>query len=118
MFRDALPREGEVKIALPQSGNLVVHCDLPGKPAKVPINIQLHTFNELGWDGDFLRFHFAEQTIDNPGDAVFENLPPGKCAVERNQEVQTGPRAQLINFADRQLVDIESNKAAGGSLRT
>jgi hypothetical protein len=113
VFRDALPREGEVKIALPQSGNLVVHCDLPGKLAKVPVNIQLHTFNELGWDGDFLRFHFAEQTIDNPGDAVFENLPPGKCAVERNQMVQIGENAQLINLADRQLVDIESNKAAG-----
>jgi hypothetical protein len=112
VFRNGLPRDGDVKIVLPQSGNLTVHCDLPGKPQKVPLNIQVHTFNELGWDRDFLRFHFADQTVDNPGNAVFENLPPGKCAVERNQLVQTGERAQLINLADRQLVDIESNKAA------
>ena len=112
VFRNGLPNDGEVKIVLPQSGNLTVHCDLPGKPQKVPLNIQVHTFNELGWDSDFLRFHFADQTVENPGDAVFENLPPGKCAVERNQLVQTGERSQLINLADRQLVDIESNKAA------
>ena len=113
VFRNGLPRDGDVKIVLPQSGNLTVHCDLPGKPQKVPLNVQVHTFDELGWDGDFLRFHFADQTVDNPGDAVFENLPPGKCAVERNQMVQFGERSQLINVADRQLVDIESNKAAG-----
>ena len=113
VFRKDLPDSDKLKITLPQSGNLTIQCDLPGKPEKQPVMIHVRPFDQIGLDTDALRFHCAEHTAANPGMTVFENPPPGRCYVERNQLVQTGEHAQLINFADRQLVDIRSNQAAG-----
>jgi RNA polymerase sigma factor (sigma-70 family) len=108
--RKSLPRGDNVVIKLPPAGSLALHCDLPGKPPKQPVLIQLQTFDDVDWHIDRLRFHSAFFSAKNPGETVFEHLPPGRYSVERNQEVPVGEGQMLMNLADRQLAKVESDK--------
>jgi thiol-disulfide isomerase/thioredoxin len=110
--RDKLAGKDKVEIKLPAPGSLAIDCDLPGKPAKQPVNIELRTLDGVTWNIDMLRFHFGSNFVKNPGETIFEHLPPGKYAIQRNQETRTGEREMLITLADRQLVEIESNQRA------
>ena len=110
--RDKLTDGEKVEIKLPPSGSLAIDCDLPGKSAKQPVNIELRTFDDVNWNADVLRFHFGSFSVKNPGETVFEHLPPGKYAIQRNQETKTGDQEMLIGLADRKLVEVESNKRA------
>jgi hypothetical protein len=110
--REQIDAMDKVEVELPASGELAIDCDLPGKPAKQPVNIELRTQDGVTWNADMLRFHVASTFAKNPGETLFEHLPPGKYAVQRNQETRTGPHEMLITFADRQLVEVESNQRA------
>ncbi len=104
---NSLAAPSKVEIKLPQSGELAIECDLPGKPPSQPVNIELKSFDGVHWNGDMLRFHVASTFMKNPGETVFEHLPPGQYSVQRNQSTKTGPSAYLITMADRQLVAVE-----------
>ena len=93
--RKSLPRGNEIEIKLPPSGGIAINCNLPGKAAKQPLIIELRTFDGVGWDIDVLRFLHGERTVPNPGETVFERLPPGIYAVERDQQVRTGNSIQM-----------------------
>ena len=110
--REKLPATGDVEIKLPPSGSLAIACDLPGKPAKQSVNIELKTLDGQHWNGDVLRFHFSTHSIKNPGETVFEHLTPGQYTVKRDQSTRTGEREQLITLADCQLVKVEANERA------
>jgi RNA polymerase sigma factor (sigma-70 family) len=112
MARKSLTRDGPVEIKLPPAGSIAIHCDLPGKPAKQPVMIQLRTWDGVDWDTDVLRFHMSSYSVTNPGETVFEHLPPGKYAVEREQETPSGNRSVLLTAADRQLVKVEPEQRA------
>ncbi len=114
--REKLPVKSDVEIKLPESGNLVITCDLPGKPAEQPIHIELKSLDGEHWNGDVLRFDFGSYSIKNPGETVFEHLTPGQYAVQRNQSTRTGEREELITFADRQLVKVVANDRARVSI--
>ncbi|MEI8379593.1 MAG: TlpA disulfide reductase family protein [Planctomycetota bacterium] len=110
--RNSLPQGDNVEIKLPQPGTLAVQCELPGKPNKLLVDIGLKTFDGVTWDKDILRFHMASFSLVNPGETVFEHLPPGQYSVERKIETKMNSSAVLQTAADRQLVKIESAKRA------
>jgi RNA polymerase sigma factor (sigma-70 family) len=110
--RKSLARGDELDIRLPPSGSVAVHCDLPGKAAKQPVMIVLRTFDGVEWDADALRFHEGMFSVPNPGETVFEHLPPAVYSVERGEKVQTGSNHVLLNLADRQLTKVEANQRA------
>ncbi len=101
-----------VGIRLPASGSLSIQCDLPRKPATLPIHIQLRTFDGINWNTDVLGYHWGNYSIKNPGESVFDNLPPARYSVERVEETQTGDRRILMTPSERQLVDVVSNECA------
>lgn len=110
--RDSLKRVDDVEIRLPEAGSLAVRCDFPGKPPKQPVMIELKTFDGVAWNTDCLRFHFSSFSLVNPGETVFEHLPPGQYAVQRDVETRTGSNTVLQTGADRRLVEIESARRA------
>jgi beta-lactamase regulating signal transducer with metallopeptidase domain/thiol-disulfide isomerase/thioredoxin/protocatechuate 3,4-dioxygenase beta subunit len=110
--RDQLAASGNVEIKLPAPGSIALEIDLPGKPAKQEVNINLRTLDGKDWEPDLLRYHFGSNTADNPGRTVFGHLPPGKYAVERNQSSKLDTSSSLITFADRQLATVEPNQQA------
>jgi len=110
--RKSLAQGDNVELKLPAAGSLAIHCDLPGKPPKLPVMIELKTFDGASWNTDSLRFHMSTFSLDNPGERLFEHLPPGQYSVQRFQETKTGPNSVLLTDADRQLVEIESEKRA------
>jgi beta-lactamase regulating signal transducer with metallopeptidase domain/thiol-disulfide isomerase/thioredoxin len=109
--RKSLAQGDHVEVKLPAAGSLAVHCDLPGKPPKLPVMISSKTFDHVTWNTDSLRFHMAGFSLDNPGEKLFEHLPPGQYAVQRYHETKISSRT-LMTDADRQLVEIESAKRA------
>jgi beta-lactamase regulating signal transducer with metallopeptidase domain/thiol-disulfide isomerase/thioredoxin len=109
--RKSLARDGTVEVTLPAAGSLAVQCDLPDKPPKLPVMLELKTFEGASAIGDSLRFHMSTFSLDNPGETLFEHLPPGQYAVQRYIETKTG-KATLLTDADRELVEIESAKRA------
>lgn len=110
--RKSLPQGNDVELKLPAAGSLAVHCDLPGKPSKLPVMIELTTFDGASRITDSLRFHMSSFSLQNPGEKLFEHLPPGQYAVQRYQQTKTGSNSVLETGADRQLVKIESAKRA------
>ena len=110
--RNSLGRAENFDIKLPAAGSLAVQCDMPGKPPKLPVMIELKTFDGVTWNTDSLRFHMSTFSLDNPGEKLFEHLPPGQYAVQRYQETKTSGNAVLMTGADRQLVTIDSAKRA------
>jgi RNA polymerase sigma factor (sigma-70 family) len=110
--RRTLPSVDKVEIKLPPSGSLAIHCDLPGKEAKQPVMIQLRSFDGKDWDTDALRFHPADFSATNPGETVFEHLPPGHYAVQRYLRTQMGQSSMFETGADRLLAKVEPNQRA------
>lgn len=108
----SLPATDNIEIRLPRSGSLAIHCDLPGKANPQPLQIELRTLDGVTWGGDLLRFGEHTNSVENPGQKVFEHLPPGWYAVERNQSLRVGERMMLMNMADRQLVEVKPNEQA------
>ncbi|HLN26310.1 MAG TPA: sigma-70 family RNA polymerase sigma factor [Gemmataceae bacterium] len=108
--RKNLKQDGYVEIKLPQAGSLAISCNLPGKAAKQPVNIELRTLDGTDWVTDVLRFHSGSFSVKNPGETVFEHLPPGQYAVAREQQTQTGKNTAELTDVDRQLAKVESNK--------
>lgn len=76
--RHSLIQAEIVEITLHESGGLTVQCDLPGKPAKQPVMIELKTFDGVAFNRDSLWFHSGSFSLANPGETVFEHLPPGE----------------------------------------
>jgi RNA polymerase sigma factor (sigma-70 family) len=105
--RKNLAQTDNVEIKLPASGSLTIRCDLPGKAPKQPVMIQLRSFDGVDWNTDSLRFHMSSFSVTNPGEKVFEHLPPGRYAVQRSIETRTGNNTVLMTDADRQLVKVE-----------
>jgi len=62
------------------------------------------------WEQDFLRFHSAVLSVDNPGERVLEHLPPGHYSAQRVITTQTESRSQLMTMGERQLFEVESGK--------
>ena len=108
--RKALTKPDDVLIQLPKPGRLVVHIDLPEKPRKLPVYIELRTFDDADWEPDRLRFHMSTFSVDNPGQRAFENLPPARYSVERANETPTGEHSILMTLCERKLVQVQSGK--------
>lgn len=110
--RKSLPQGDNIEIKLPVSGRLAIKCDLPGKAPKQPVEIESRTLQGMGWSKDILRFHFGSYSVANPGEAVFEHLPPGEYVAERFQKTPTGKNSVLNTNCDRQLAKVASNQRA------
>lgn len=110
--RKSLGPGGPVEIKLPASGSLAVQCNLPRKAGQQPVMIELRTFDGITWNNNVLRFHESNFSVPNPGERVFDHLPPAQYSVERFLQTPTGERSVLITGADRQLVKVGSNQRA------
>ncbi len=110
--RKDLPRGDNITVTLPESGILDVRCDLPGKAAEQPLNIQSQKLDGGEWNGDTLRLHFSSTHAKNPGESLFEHLPPGEYAVERFLEVPGAKNTTLLAGADQQLVQVAAKRHA------
>jgi RNA polymerase sigma factor (sigma-70 family) len=108
--RKSLPQGDNVQIKLPATGSLAIKCDLPGKAPKQPVNIESRTLEGVGWCDDILRFHFGSFSVANPGEKMFEHLPPGQYVVQRFQETPMG-RGALVTASDRQLAKVGPNQS-------
>jgi hypothetical protein len=108
--RKAFASADDVTITLPKPGSLTVHVDLPGKPAKQDMYIELRTFDGVDWEPDLVSANFA---VDNPGKRTYSELPPAHYTVERTAYTSLGPgRGKLMTPCERQLVLVESGKQA------
>jgi hypothetical protein len=114
--RKSLARGEDIEIKLPPSGSLAINCNLPGKAAKQPVMIVLRTFDGVEWDTDALRFHCGEVAVPNPGETVFEHLPPAVYSVERNEEVRTGSSSVSMNLATRPVTVVPAGQAVAGGV--
>ena len=112
--RNSLTHDGNLELKLPESGSLAVHCNLPDKPSKQLVNIERINNNR---DSDVLRFHFASCSVPNPGDRVFEHLPPGRYTLQCFFEPRKDDKSRTISAADLQLADVTPSARAVGSLR-
>jgi RNA polymerase sigma factor (sigma-70 family) len=110
--RKSLPQGDNVEIKLPVSGSLAIHCDLPSKAPKQPVEIESRILEGVGWSADVLRFHFSTFSVTNPGETVFEHLPPGQYVVQRYQQIPMGKNSTLACDCDRQLAKVASNHRA------
>lgn len=113
--RENLGEADNVEIRLPASGSLAVSANFPRQPSKLPVMIELKSFDGKTWNVDNLRFHEHSHSLKNPGETVFEHLPPGHYSVQRYIHTKTGGNSSLMSGADRQLVQIEA--AQRSSLR-
>jgi hypothetical protein len=50
--------------------------------------------------------------VANPGETVFEHLPPARYVVERVEETRMGERSINMTMCERQLVAVQSGKQA------
>ena len=109
--RKDLGKETRVEVKLPEAGRLAVNCDLPGKSPALPVMVELKSMDGKRQSPDVLRFHMSEFKLKNPGETVFEHLPPAEFTVQVQFETKTDPNTTLLSGADRQLVMVESGKA-------
>jgi beta-lactamase regulating signal transducer with metallopeptidase domain/thiol-disulfide isomerase/thioredoxin len=110
--RARLKQADHVDFTLPPAGSLAILADFPSKPPKLPVMIELKTFNGLDWNTDSLRFHMSSFSLTNPGATVFEHLPPGQYSIQRFEETRTDRNTVSMAGADRRLVTIEWAKRA------
>jgi beta-lactamase regulating signal transducer with metallopeptidase domain/thiol-disulfide isomerase/thioredoxin len=110
--RNSLKQADHVDITLPPAGSLAIRCNFPSKPPKLPVMIDLKTFDGIAWNTDSLRFHMSSFSLVNPGETVFDHLAPAQYSVQRFQETKTDRNSALMTGADRRLVKIESAKRA------
>jgi hypothetical protein len=111
--RKAFASADDVTITLPKPGSLTVHVDLPGKPAKQELYIELRTFDGVDWEPDLVAFQGSYFAVDNPGKRTYPNLPPAQYTVEREAYISMGlGRGTLGANCERQLVAVESGKQA------
>jgi thiol-disulfide isomerase/thioredoxin len=108
--RNRLQQADNVELKLPAAGTIAVQCDLPNKPSKMPVIIELTSFDGVTWHSDSLRFHMSSYSLVNPGEKVFEHLSPGHYAVQLYNEARTGANSRLLTDMDRQLVEVASEK--------
>jgi thiol-disulfide isomerase/thioredoxin len=109
--RKSLVQDGDVAIKLPSPVSILARCNLPGKAPRQPVLIQLQQLDGGDWDADSLRFHFSSSEVKNPGETLFEHLPPGRYVVERYQQTGTGRKVGMFN-CDRQLVSVGPGRPA------
>ena len=108
--RSRLQQADNVELKLPAAGTLAVQCDMPNKPSKMPVIIELTSFDGVTWNSDSLRFHMSSYSLVNPGEKVFEHLPPGHYAVQLYSEARTDANSTQLTDMDRQLVEVASEK--------
>jgi len=100
---NAAGKDSEFTIKLPAPGRLVVKYDIPGGDAKAKLFLQVNT-----WDSPLSRGIDDKPMplVANKGQVVLDNLPPGKCILDREKNIAWG-----TYFCDRRLLTIESGKA-------
>ena len=99
---NAAVKDSEFTIKLPAPGRLVVKYDIPGGDAKAKLSLQVNT-----WDSPLSRGIQCTYgpLVANKGQVVLDNLPPGKCYLDREKNI-----AWTTLFCDRRLLTIESGK--------
>jgi len=100
--KDAAAKDSEFTIKLPAPGRLVVKYDIPGGDAKAKLFLQVDT-----WDSPLSSGiqYTRGPLVANKGQVVLDNLPPGKCYLDREKNIAWG-----THFCDRRLLTIESSK--------
>ncbi|MHC5539755.1 M56 family metallopeptidase, partial [Singulisphaera rosea] len=110
--RSGLQQVDKVEVKLPPSSRLAIRSDFPNKPRKLPVMIELKSWDGSAWNADSLRFHMSFFSLNNPGETVFEHLPPGHYTVQRFEETKSSGNSVLMSGADRRLIQIEPAKRA------
>ena len=104
--RSGLQQADKVELRLPASGKLAVHCELPNKSSDLPVMIESLSFDNVTWKRDTLRFVSSSYSLINPGEKVFENLPPGQYAVQFFDESKIDSSSTRLTGMDRKLFEV------------
>jgi WD40 repeat protein len=107
---DAFATLDNVLIKLPAPGSLAVDFDLPQKPPKNELYIQTRPFDGSEREPDYLRFRGSSSSVENPGQKVFDHLPPARYSVEHMEFTPMGAHASLMTSCGRTLVSVEGGK--------
>ena len=111
--RKAFASADDVTITLPKPGSLTVHVDLPGKPAKQDMYIELRTFDGVDWEPDLVTFQGANFAVDNPGKRTSESFRRPTIRSSERLTLPWDPVAgNWMTECERQLVLVESGKQA------
>ena len=108
--RSGLQQAEKVELRLPASGTLAVQCELPNKTSELPVMIESQSFDGSTWKRDTLRFHMSSNSLVNPGEKVFEHLPPGQYVVQFFCETKTGSYSSQLTDMDRKMVAVTAEK--------
>jgi hypothetical protein len=100
--KDAAGKDSDFTIKLPAPGRLVVKYDIPGGDAKAKLFLQVNTWDSPISSG--IRCTFGP-LVANKGQVALDNLPPGKCYLDREKNIAWG-----TYFCDRRILTIESGK--------
>ncbi len=104
--RSGLQQADKIELKLPASGKLAVHCELPNKSSDLPVMIESLSFDNVTWKRDTLRFVSSSYSLINPGEKVFENLPPGQYAVQFFDESKIDSSSTRLTGMDRKIVQV------------
>ena len=106
--RSGLQQADKIELKLPASGTLAVHCELPNNSFALPVTIESLSFDGLTWKRDILIFDSSNYSLVNPGEKIFEQLPPGQYAVQFHEKSKTDRSSTPLIGMDRKLVEVTS----------
>ncbi|MFN7450593.1 MAG: M56 family metallopeptidase [Pirellula sp.] len=106
--RSDLKQADMIELKLPAAGKLAVHCELPNNSPELPVTIESLSFDGLTWKRDILIFDSSNYSLVNPGEKIFEQLPPGQYAVQFHEKSKTDRSSTPLIGMDRKLVEVTS----------
>ncbi len=112
LTRKDVPDGNDFVLTLPAPGELRIHAEIPGKPAKLEYWIVGRPPGRVDWGSDCVFCRGIE--VPNPGERVLPFLP-GQYAVERLHLTPTGIRTNLMSQSERRLLVLESGKRTDSS---
>ena len=112
LTRKEVPDANDFVLTLPAPGELRIHAEIPGKPAKLEYWIVGRPPGRVDWASDSVFCRGIE--VPNPGERVLPFLP-GQFAVERLNLTPTGIRTDLMSQIERRLLVLESGKRTDSS---
>jgi beta-lactamase regulating signal transducer with metallopeptidase domain/Leucine-rich repeat (LRR) protein len=102
----------DLTIKLPEPGRLIVKYDIDGSPAKVPLSLQMVTWEspplDPSWNG-IDNIHAID--APNKGELTIDHLPPGKYTLARVMPAEANHSVGRF-FDDRREITVRPGKTA------
>ncbi len=107
-MRKDFSEPSDIVITLPEPGELKLHAEIPGKPAKLEFWVAARPSSRVDWESDSVFYRGID--VPNPGERVVAPLPPGHYAIERLELTPTGIRSNMMHQTERRLLSVKSGE--------